>query len=96
MVACHARVLGRGGAQRRPFLARAPPGGAGGQHRGGEIVNPLFPVDPERRTKQGARPIFDELAAALEGRNDVYTTPLVAHVRSTAVDLLRGTGMDYQ
>jgi hypothetical protein len=32
------------------------------------IVNALSPVDPEQRIQQGARPIFDELAAALEER----------------------------
>jgi hypothetical protein len=34
--------------------------------------------------------------ALLEERNDLAIAALVAQIRSTAVDLLRGTGMDYQ
>ena len=34
--------------------------------------------------------------ALLEERNDLAIAALVAQIRSTTVDILRGTGMDYQ
>ncbi|MDP9480938.1 MAG: FUSC family protein [Actinomycetota bacterium] len=51
------------------------------------------PAEETRRLALGAA---GDATALLEERNDLAIAALVAQIRSTAVDILRGTGMDYQ
>ena len=50
------------------------------------------PEDTRRFALEAAR----DANAVLEERNDLAIAALVAQIRSTTVDILRGTGMDYQ
>jgi uncharacterized membrane protein YgaE (UPF0421/DUF939 family) len=50
------------------------------------------PDDTRRFALEAAR----DANAVLEERNDLAIAALVAQIRSTTVDILRGTGMDYQ
>lgn len=50
------------------------------------------PDETRRLALEAAR----DTNALLEERNDLAIAALVAQIRSTAVDILRGTGMDYQ
>jgi hypothetical protein len=55
--------------------------------------------EPGRSTEDTRRLALDaarDATALLETRNDLAIAALVAQVRSTAVDIVRGTGMDYQ
>jgi hypothetical protein len=50
------------------------------------------PDDTRRLALEAAR----DANALLEERNDLAIAALVAQIRSTVVDIMRGTGMDYQ
>ena len=50
------------------------------------------PEDTRRLALDAAR----DANALLEERNDLAIAALVGQIRSTTVDILRGTGMDYQ
>jgi hypothetical protein len=50
------------------------------------------PEATRRYTLEAAR----DANAVLEERNDLAIAALIAQIRSTTVDILRGTGMDYQ
>ena len=54
--------------------------------------------EPGRSTEDTRRLALDaarDATALLETRNDLAIAALVAQVRSTAVDIVRATGMDY-
>ena len=47
-------------------------------------------------TRRFALAAAGDANAVLEERNDLAIAALVAQIRSTTVDILRGTGMDYK
>ena len=57
-------------------------------------------LEEPRRSPETTRRLALEAARAanalLEERNDLAIAALVAQIRSTTVDILRGTGMDYK
>lgn len=55
------------------------------------IEDPVHPLDTRRYALSAA----EKATTVLDERNDLQTTVLVGQIRSTAVDLLRASGMDH-
>jgi hypothetical protein len=53
------------------------------------------PDVPPQTTRRLALEAARDANALLEERNDLAIAALVAQIRSTTVDIVRGTGMDY-
>jgi hypothetical protein len=54
------------------------------------------PGRPPQTTRRLALEAARDANALLKERNDLAIAALVAQIRSTTVDIVRGTGMDYQ